>query len=180
MFVAEGGDMDFVAILDRLERFGPALAAVVAGLSPEEARFKPASGAWSILEIVCHLGDEEVEDFRARVLSTLSDPGVAWSPIDPEAVARERRYNEQDLGAAVTRLVSERRKSVEMLRGFRDPDWSRAYVHPKAGRIAAGDLLASWAAHDALHLRQIAKRMWELAGRDGAPYRTGYAGEWGA
>jgi hypothetical protein len=52
-------------------------------------------------------------------------------------------------------------------------------MHPKVGATAAGDVMASWAAHDALHLRQIAKRLWELAGRDGAPFRTGYAGEWG-
>jgi hypothetical protein len=172
--------MDFVASVDRLERFGPALQAVVAGVPPEQARFKPESGAWSILEIVCHLGDEEVEDFRARVFSTLRDPAAAWAPIDPEGAARARRYNEQDLSAAMARFVSERRRSVEMLRSLKDPDWSRAYVHPKWGATAAGDVLAAWAGHDALHLRQIAKRMWELAGRDGAPYRTGYAGEWGA
>jgi hypothetical protein len=163
-----------------MERFGPALEAVVAGLPLEDARWKPPTGAWSILEIVCHLGDEEVEDFRARLLSTLRDPAAPWGEMNPEGLARERRYNEQDFGAATARFVSERRRSIQLLRELKVPDWSRAYVHPEVGPIAAGDLMAAWAGHDALHLRQIAKRMWELAGRDGAPYKTEYAGKWGA
>jgi hypothetical protein len=113
--------MDAPAIIGRLERLGPALNAVVAGVPAEEARWKPPSGAWSILEIVCHLGDEEVEDFRARVFSTLRDPTAAWAVIDPERAARDRRYNEQDLGEATARFVEERRRSVEMLRGLKDP-----------------------------------------------------------
>src|ERR1051325_2728491 len=165
--------MDTDRIILRLERFPQVLQALVAGLSVEEVRWKPPPGAWSILEVVCHLGDEEVDDFRARVFSTLRDPADPWPSIDPERVASERRYNEQDLAGAAERFVTERRRSIEVLRALADPDWSRAYVHPKAGPIAAGDVLASWAAHDALHLRQIAKRLWELAGRDGAPYRTG-------
>ncbi len=42
----------------------------------------------------------------------------------------------------------------------------------------AGTLFASWLAHDALHLRQIAKRMYELAVRDAGSFDTKYAGDW--
>jgi hypothetical protein len=57
-------------------------------------------------------------------------------------------------------------------------DWSVAYQHPKVGPIRAGDLLTGWAAHDALHLRQISKRLFQLAERDGAGFTSRYAGEW--
>jgi hypothetical protein len=30
---------------------------------------------WSLLEVVCHLFDEEREDFRTRVKCVLEDPG---------------------------------------------------------------------------------------------------------
>jgi hypothetical protein len=40
--------------------------------------------------------------------------------------------------------------------------------------------MASWAAHDALHLRQIAKRLYELTARDAGRYSAGYAGARGA
>ncbi|NUP91044.1 MAG: DinB family protein, partial [Candidatus Sumerlaeia bacterium] len=49
--------------------------------------------------------------------------------------------------------------------------------HPKAGPLRAGDLLAAWAAHDALHLRQIAKRLLDLARRDAGGFKTDYAGD---
>jgi hypothetical protein len=173
------------AIIRRLASFPAALRAAVAGVMEDEARWRPPhprypAGAWSILEVVCHLGDEEVEDFRARVAGTLRDPAAPWAPIDPEGWAVARRYNERDLGEALVRFAAERRASVDWLRSLSNPDWSIAHAHPTFGPIRAGDLLASWAAHDALHLRQIAKRLHELAARDAAEFRTRYAGEWGA
>jgi hypothetical protein len=145
-----------------------------------EATWKPPSGAWSILEIVCHLGDEEVDDFRTRLRLTLEDPSQDWPKIDPEGWARERRYNERDLGESLERFARERAASVAWLRSLRDVDWSRAATHPRLGSLRAGDLMASWAAHDALHLRQIAKRLHELAAADAPGFDAGYAGEWRA
>jgi len=43
------------------------IAALVAGVTAEEARRRPAPDAWSLLEVVCHLHDEEREDFRPRL-----------------------------------------------------------------------------------------------------------------
>src|SRR5690349_17216877 len=102
--------MNAGAIIDRLEHFAPTLAAAVAGVQTEDARWKPAAGGWSILEIVCHLGDEEVDDFRARLFSTLRDPAAKWPLTDPEGWVKERRYNEQELGAATARFLAERRR----------------------------------------------------------------------
>jgi len=174
--------MNAASIVTRLERFSGALSTAVACLTDAEARFKPPSGAWSVLEIVNHLADEEAEDFRARVRFVLERREGPWPPIDPEGWARDRRYNERGLGESVDRFVRERAASIAWLRPVvaAGPDWSVAYQHPKFGPIRAGDLLGAWAAHDALHLRQIAKRMFELAGRDAEGFITLYAGEWGA
>ncbi|TVQ30262.1 MAG: DinB family protein [Phycisphaeraceae bacterium] len=173
--------MNAEGLIGRLERFPEAMCAAAAVVSAEDAKWKPDDGAWSILEIVRHLGDEEVEDFRARLQSTLRDPAAPWTPIDPEGAARERRYNDGDLGEALSRFERERADSVAWLRSLGDGvDWSVAHEHPKLGPITAASLLASWAAHDALHLRQIARRMFELAQRDGGGASTLYAGKWGA
>lgn len=166
-------------IIDRLDAFAATLPAAVGGLSAVDARFRPPSGAWSVIEIVGHLVDEEVEDFRARLELTLRDNTVPWPSIDPVRAARERGYQERDLAESVRRFVAERRRSIEWLRTLNQPDWSLAYHHPKFGPQTAGMLLGAWAAHDALHLRQIAKRLYELAARDADPYPVGYAGEWG-
>lgn len=172
--------MNAGALIARLEAFAEVLPRAVRCLSEPDSRWKPPSGAWSVLEIVCHLGDEEVDDFRARLRSTLEDLTRPWPEINPEDWARGRCYNELDLTEAVRRFVAERQVSIRWLRGLASPDWNRAHVHPKFGPISAGTLLASWAAHDALHLRQIAKRLWELAGRDAGSFKVEYAGEWRA
>ncbi len=172
--------MDATKLINSLESFGIALPGILTGVPEDDARWKPPSGAWSILEIVRHLGDEEVDDFRARLKSTLENPEEPWPAIDPEAWAVERRYNEADFTEAVKRFSCERTASIQWLRGLESPDWSLAYQHPKVGPVPAGQLLASWRAHDCLHLRQIAKRMHELARRHGEPYPIDYAGEWRA
>ncbi len=170
--------MNSPTLIDALERFIDVLPAFVRGVSADDARWKPAGDAWSILEIVNHLADEETADFRPRLELTLTDPEADWPPIDPEGWAVERRYNEGDLDETVARFVSERRASVAWLRGLADPDWSIAHSHARLGSMRAGDLLASWTAHDVLHLRQIAKRLFEMVERDGGEYATAYAGSW--
>ena len=162
-----------------MARFGRALPPLVEGISAEAARWKPADGAWSILEIVRHLADEELEDFGARLRAVLRDPAEDWTPIDPPGWAVERRYNEGDLSGAAATFVARRLETIAWLRGLSAFDPALKKEHPKLGPLHAGDLLAAWTAHDALHLRQIAKRMHQLAGEAGAPYSTGYAGEWG-
>ncbi len=172
--------MEFEKLIASLDRFSRILPVLVAGVSESDAKWKPESGEWSILEIVCHLADEEVEDFRQRVQLTLADPTTPWPRIDPEGVAIARRYNEQDLTEAARRFVRERNVSVDWLKQVVNPDWDSTYEHPSIGPILAGRLMASWAAHDQLHLRQLAKRLFEMNVRDGAPYPADYAGQWKA
>ena len=173
--------LDLPRMIARMEAFPAALAGVAGGLSDADARWKPADGAWSVLEVVAHLGDEETLDFGTRVRMTLEDPAKDWPPIDPEGWARERRYNERDLGAELARFAAARVGSVAWLRALGPgTDWSRARVHPKFGPMAAGMLMTSWGAHDALHLRQVARRLFQMAERDGGGYPTVYAGAWGA
>jgi len=170
------------ALRDRLARFPSALRAAVAIASPEETRWKPAPEQWSMLEICCHLLDEEREDFRVRAELTLRDPLLEWPKLDLEKVAERRRYQERDLEEVLDAFAAERAASIAWIDSLdahgRSPDWSCARLHPKFGPLAAGMLLASWAAHDALHLRQLAKRLHGLAARDAGTHSIQYAGEW--
>lgn len=170
--------MDLNAMLASMDSFPAMLASAVAGLSAEQVRWRPPSGAWSVLEIVCHLADEEAEDFRVRVLSTLEDPTKPWPSIDPEGAVIERRSNEKELAQEIGRFTRERADSMRKLRALSDPDWQKTYHHPTVGDLRAGDVMTSWAVHDMLHLRQIAKRRFELLGQSGAGYSTAYAGAW--
>ena len=170
-------DAVFSKMIDRMDAFPGALAALLAVVN-DDAHWNPPHGGWSIVEIINHLVDEESEDFRTRVRMTLEDPSQSWPPIDPEGAAIKRRYNDRELGASLDRFASARAESLVWLRSLREPDWTKTHTHPKWGEFRAGDIFASWCAHDALHLRQIARRLYELAQRDGAGYETAYAGDW--
>lgn len=172
--------IDVPRLILRLEHFGEAFSAVAMIPSMDDARWKPSPKDWSILEVCCHLLDEEREDFRVRLRSTLRDPSLPWPELDLDGVAERRGYLSSDLRGTVSSFIAERRESVAWLRSLGDANWSKAYPHPKFGPIAAGSLLASWAAHDALHLRQISKRLHQLAARDGCGFSIAYAGEWRA
>lgn len=171
--------MDADALIDRLESTGPLFRAAMRGVGDADARWRPEEGAWSLLEIVSHVADEETEDFRIRLRLTLEDPAAPWPPIDTEAAVVSRRYNEGELEERLGALERERSLSVGWLRSLREPDWSRTHTLRQGRSLTAGDLLASWAAHDALHLRQIAHRFFQIVQRDAGTFRTAYAGEWG-
>jgi hypothetical protein len=150
---------------------------LVVGVSPAEARVRPSPEAWSILEVVAHLLDEEREDFRPRLDLVLHRPHETWAPIDPPAWVTARGYNDRELGATLSGFLTERERSLAWLASLTAPDWSHEY-QASFGPITAGDLAASWAAHDLLHTRQLLElrraRLLALA----APHRTGYAGDW--
>lgn len=167
--------MDAQALIARLERGPAAVEALVAGLSDADWRWRPPEGGWSIVEVVNHLADEETLDFRARVRSTLEDPKRAWPGMDPEGDVARKGFQQRDPAESLRRFRDERAASLAWLRSLAQPRWENAYEHPR-GNLTAGELLASWAAHDARHLQQIAKRLHGLAARDGAPWSVGYAG----
>ena len=170
--------MNLEAMVARLRANGEVLAALAAGVDEEQARWKPAPEKWSILEVVNHLADEEVEDFRTRIDLTLHQPGAPWPPIDPQGWATARGYNERGLAGSLDRFLAARRDSLAWLGRLRDADWSTAYVHPKAGRITAGDLLTSWVAHDHIHIRQLNRLHREHLVSELSGHSPDYAGQW--
>jgi hypothetical protein len=170
--------MDARRLTDALEHNLPVLLALLEGRSGADAARRPTPHDWSLLEIACHLLDEEREDFRARLRLLLEDPAQPWPPIDPEGWVTARGYAERDLATVLRELEAERRASVAWLRGLGEVDWTVAHEHPVLGPLRAGDLLTSWAAHDALHLRQLARRLHQEVERDAGDFSPDYAGPW--
>lgn len=179
---------DFEALIGRLERFPAVLQAATVRLDEADARWQPppvpnaagqAQPAWSIVEIVAHLADEEEADFSVRLQLTLDDPAKPWPSIDPEGWAVCRAYRERSLTGELSRFGIKRAKNLVWLCDLNDQTpWDRTHHHPQFGPFRAGDMLAAWCAHDWLHLRQIAKRQYQLTARDAGDYSTRYAGEW--
>ena len=166
------------SIVDRLEANADVFAGLLRGVSPTLAVLRSDPDRWSILEVVCHLADEEIEDFRTRIDYALHRPDETWPPIDPEGWVTERGYAGRDLSEEADRFLERRSDSVAWLRGLEAPDWASTGVHPRLGPLSAGTLLANWLAHDLIHVRQITRlhRQALEAELPGAP--LDYAGRW--
>jgi hypothetical protein len=147
------------------------------GISDQQARWKPDPDTWSILEVVNHLYDEEREDFRVRLDYILHHPDRPWPPINPQGWVIERLYNQRDQSQSLQAFQDERRKSLAWLKELGTPDWN-ASVRVTFGEFSAGDILASWVAHDLLHLRQMIELHWAYLIHMADPYHVNYAGKW--
>jgi len=169
--------MEFKTLYQELENSTEMIRALLAGISVEEARIKPSKSTWSILEVTCHLYDEEREDFREHLDFILHCQHEQWHPIAPQAWVKLRKYNEQNFKTMKTKFFRERAKSQTWLKGLKNADWNITYVS-KFGSMRAGDMFASWIAHDNLHIRQLVELKRFQIEKLTQPYAIKYAGEW--
>jgi hypothetical protein len=161
----------------QMARQAEVIHSLTRGVSDEQARWRPVPESWSILEVVNHLYDEEREDFRVRLDGLLHRPDEPWPGIDPEGWVTERQYNRRNLAQSVGNFLRAREESLAWLRSLTSPDW-QAGVESPFGRITAGDMLASWMAHDLLHTRQLVELHWAITFQQVHPFRVEYAGSW--
>ncbi|HEY5731465.1 MAG TPA: DinB family protein [Anaerolineales bacterium] len=169
--------MDFQALYHQLVNSAEIIRALVRGIDQEQAQVRPDAEAWSILEVVCHLYDEEREDFREHLDFILHRQNEEWHVIDPQGWVTERRYNEQDFTEMQEKFFAERDKSLEWLKGLTNTNWKTTYTSVY-GSMKAGDMLSSWVAHDNLHIRQLVELRRHLIERLTQPYEIQYAGDW--
>jgi len=77
--------MEFNTLYHELQNSTEMIRALLSGLTQEEACVKPDTDSWSILEVTCHLYDEEREDFREHLDFILHRQNEEWHRIHPEA-----------------------------------------------------------------------------------------------
>ena len=164
-------------IIRALEKNISVFEALMKTSNPEEYLFKTSDDKWCLLEIVCHLVDEEKFDFRARIKTALDDKKYPFFSIDPVGWVTERKYIEQDYAMKVQEWIDERRVSIEWLQSLDNPNWDNFFVHKTFGPVSSGHFLANWLAHDHIHIRQINRTK-----RAYLEYISGenlsYAGKW--
>jgi hypothetical protein len=153
------------------------IRALLAGISQEDAQIRPKPGSWSILETLCHLYDEEREDFREHLDFILHRGQGQWHRIDPEAWVAARKYNQQSLAEMKEKFFSERSRSLDWLKGQEGADWELGFTSDY-GKLTAGDMLASWVAHDNLSIRQLIELRRARLEKLVQPHSLAYAGDW--
>jgi hypothetical protein len=125
-----------------LGRLPDLLDALIGDLDAVTARTRPALDEWSPVEIVCHLRDEETEDFSARVRAVLEGK-TELAPIDPVGWVEARRYREADLRQALAAFKTRRRASLSYLAGVDASGLVASIPHRTAGRLSGLDFLAA-------------------------------------
>ena len=139
--------MEFIPLYQELQNSTEMIRALLAGVTPEEARLKPGAEAWSILEVLCHLYDVEREDFREHLDCILHRQHEKWHEIDPQSWITTRKYNEQNFAEMEGKFFVEREKSLLWLNGLVNPDWQKTYA-TEYHTFNAGEMFACWVAHD--------------------------------
>lgn len=170
--------MDLEWALERLRQQGGAICTFARDVPDKQLRWRPQETAWSLLEVINHLADEELLDFRTRLEYTLVRPGREWPPIDPPAWVIEKKYNDRDAAESVSRFQNEREQTLTWLPEMKNADWTMDYEHPLIGRITAMDLLSSWVNHDLLHIRQMTKLHHLWLANQFPDASCEYAGSW--
>lgn len=158
-----------------LARFPTVLDALLTDLHPAAWRVRPAPAEWAPVEIVCHLRDEETEDFGSRLGVVLTD-GDSFAPIDPERWAVERRYLEDDGPRALATFLERRATSLGAFAAIEPARLTATVAHRRSGGLSGLDILVAWVEHDRLHLTQLAATLAHGWAARWAPLHTEYAG----
>ena len=158
-----------------LERLPAVLDALAGDLDPAIARTRPAHDEWAPVEILCHLRDEETEDFGARLRAVVNGEG-SFVPIDPVTWVEARRYREADTSEVLEALRGRRRASVDYLHAIDAARLAAAIPLGKLGPLSGLDLLVAWVAHDRLHLAQLAGTLARLWANRWPEQKAEYAG----
>ena len=164
-------------IIDKLASNANVFIGLLANCSKEEYVWKSAPDKWCLLEVACHLLDEEKEDFRARCKHIIENPELEMPSINPILWATEREYMKKDFERVLTTFIEERTRSVAWLQTVPDNKWLNEYQHPKVGAISAELILDNWLAHDYLHMRQILNVKY-LYLKNITKQKLDYAGDW--
>ncbi len=158
-----------------LGRLPQLLDTMLGDLDEVTARERPAPGEWAPIEILCHLRDEETEDFGAR-LRVVVNGRPPFAPIDPERWVEERRYREAELDQVLRDFRDRRVGSLDFLDSIAAERLRASAPHRQLGHLSGLDLLVAWVAHDRLHLQQLAGTLARLWANRWTPLKVKYAG----
>jgi len=137
------------------------LAPLIAGVTDEKLRRRPASGKWSTVEILAHLAEDELAtSWRYRQM--IEHPGETLLGFDQDEWARRGDYALWKAGEALELFRLLREANLRFLATLSPEEWESAGNHAERGRLTVRELARHMAAHDINHILQIEQQL--LAG----------------
>jgi hypothetical protein len=142
--------------LDVLAETPMALRAAVAGLTRQQDAIPERTGKWSVRQVVQHLADSDlVGAFRFRMV--LAHDGPELPGYDQDLWAQRLAYQDSDLPGALQEFSTLRYATVRLLRRATPQDMERVMRHAERGDEPLSLMIRTYAGHDLVHLRQIAR-----------------------
>jgi len=134
------------------------LARLIRGASRKRLSWRPAPGAWSVIEILAHLADSEiVYGFRIRLI--LESNGAAIQGIDQDAWARFSDYATHDPKLSLESFRITRERLVRLLKSLPPQSWDQYGVHSERGKETVTRVADMLAGHDINHMKQMEERL---------------------
>lgn len=162
--------------IQHLQGNAQSFKALFKNLSPRDYTYRPNPNKWCLLEVLCHLKDEETLDFRARIGNLLENPVREFTPINPPSWVLDHHYMDQDPSLILAQFLQEREKSILWLNSVQSQNWEAEFHHSTFGKMTPKTLLSNWLAHDYLHMRQIIGLKFQIL--ESKANSLNYAGSW--
>lgn len=143
------------AALDHLAATPDIHRALLTGISPEQAYWKPTPDRFSIAELMEHLSHVEGHCFRMRFDEILAADDPVVEPYDQNAFYAQGAYSNRDAEESMAHWEEQREDNLEFLRALDPKVLSRTARHSVLGAFTLENLLNEWALHDLGHIRQM-------------------------
>ena len=150
--------MNLAESIERLETMPAFVSEAVERASADALVYRPGPDEFSLLEQACHLRDLEREGYLVRVRRMLTEREPELQPFDGAAVARERKYLEQDARLAAQDFAAARRELTGLLAPLTEKDLARP-ARFEGQPITFRGLVEMMIEHDRGHREEIERLM---------------------
>jgi hypothetical protein len=141
------------ALLDRYRAGAAEVDDALAGLDEADLDVRPSADAWTVREVVHHLGDAEMRS-SIRLRQLIAEDDAKIQGYDERAYT-ERLHYDRPLGSALDAMRAARAINISLLESLTPDEWSRRGVHSDSGAYSVDDWLRIYAAHPHEHADQI-------------------------
>lgn len=124
------------------------------GYRPESWGGSPGE-PFAPIEHVCHVRDIERDGYHVRIRRMLEESNPSLVSIDGDELAKQRRYVQDDVLAALSAFRAAREETVALLRGLDDAQLAREGFFAEYGPLTLRGLVHYLRAHDQQHLACI-------------------------
>jgi len=147
------GTQDPIAVLAATP---DAAASAISNMSEARPRQPEKPGKWSVAQVLQHLADSEIV-FSWRLRLILAQDRPTLTGYDQDQWAQRLGYGEADAMTALQIFRALRHENLRLLRRASPADLKRVGIHSERGEESIEHLRKLYAAHDLLHLKQIAR-----------------------